>query len=279
MHPVDRLQALIRHPDYLRLAKLPYSQMLKIGLRNHILEDILRPIKASHTEKMKGITFLRSWGLNRTVDPKDPDQIRVVLDALRAGNGSIFRGDLRIRDTSEQKSEIAQPPEQFFRIDVDLERPTSELQTIFTEMVNAERKKRRIKPKRTKRHSVDYWEVYDRMQVPGNDLQKITRSLYYVWKHPAYDEEANKAYSQVRRAYKKAQSLIQEVATSRSEPLTEEDATVAIVVETGVAMTDLLMQLFPPSTSQHIPFEISPRQLARMKTKWIAWLKSQRRKT
>ena len=277
MNPVDRLQALIRHPDYRRLAGLPYAQMLKIGLHNFILENCLRPIPASHAEKMEGIVFLRSWGLNSAVDPKDPEQTAAVLDALRAGNVSVFRGDLRVREASEHKDKIDPHPGRFYNINIwtDLECPTSELLTVVAKMANEERKRRGIKVKRAKPHGVDPWTVWDKKQAPGNTLLKITRTLCHVRGNPAYDPETKRAYEQVTRAYKKAGDMIKEVRASRNKALTEEDAMVAFVVKTSVAVVHLAAQLFPPGPAQRIPFAPSPRQLARMTTKWKAWLKSE----
>lgn len=222
MNPVDRFQALIRHPDYRRDARL-YGPTLKGGLL-----DFMSEISGGHLSKerwreyVKGYTVLRSWGLDHAIDPENPAHIAAVLDALRAGDDSIFRDDLRVQDADKHEDAIDPKPRCFYNITVDLERPNSELQTIVARMVKKERKRRRITPKRTKPHGIDPWDVWDMKQVCGCSLLKITGTLCQVQGNPAYEPKTKRAYEQVTRAFQKAIAMIEEVGTSRNKALTEE---------------------------------------------------------
>lgn len=226
MNPVDRFQALIRHPDYRRHASLPSIQHLKLGLDNFLLTRIFESNESSHDEGVKAITLLRTWGLDRTVDPGDEGNIAAVFDALKTHKASIFNHDLRARIVGGQRGKKGCGSGRFLTISVDLQSPTVELLPIVAVLINKERERQEIKTKRTKQHEVDPWKVWDMMQVPGNNLLKITRIIFGVQGNPTYDDdgEMTRSYKKVQRAYRKAESLIKEVGMSRSKPLTEKDA-------------------------------------------------------
>jgi hypothetical protein len=222
MKPIDRFQALIRHPDYRRDARL-YIPTLKIGLLNFVSEIAAQQVSEERWRQLvKGYTFLRIWGLGRAVDPENPEQIAALLRALCAGDVSIFKADLRGYIAAEHEDKIDPGTGCYINICMDLERPTSELQTLFSMMIKRERKERRITPKRTKPHGVDPWTVWDMKQVRGNNFLKITRTLCHVQGNPAYDPKVKQSYEQVKRAHQKAVAMIKEVGTSCNKALTEE---------------------------------------------------------
>ena len=227
MKPVDRFQALIRHPDYRsdpRLqgrSRFDWDQydlpglMAKSGPFGHWNEEWWRG-------KCEYERFLGIWGLTHAVDPKNHEKVEVELNALRAGDVSIFKDDLRGHDGSEDYGNPDSDQGHFFSIIVDLEQPTGELLELIRKMIDTKRRERGIRTKRTKPRGVDPWDVWDKMQVPGNTLLKIARALFNVKGNPAYDEETKKAYDQVQRANRKAVSLIEEVGMRRNKPDTEE---------------------------------------------------------
>lgn len=218
---VNRFQALIRHPDYRRDAKL-YIPTLKIGLLNSMSEIAYGNMSEERWCKVvKGYTFLRIWGLDHVVDPNNQEQIAAVLGALRAGDVSIFWADPRSHDADNHEEKIDPGRGSLLRIYVNLERPTSELRALFATMVNKKRKEQGISVKRTKPHGVSPWTVWDMMQLPDNNPLKITRALCRVSGNPAYDEKTKQAYGQVTRAYQKAVAMIEEVGASRNKALTE----------------------------------------------------------
>ena len=229
MNPVDRFQALIRHPDYRRDATL-YNPTLKIGLLNFVSEISVGQVSQERwREYVESYTFLRTWGLSRRVDPDNQEQVAAAQGVLQTGDVSIFWADPRFQDADRREDTIDPGRVCLISIYVDLERPMSELQTLFAAKVNEKRKEQGIKVKRTKPHGVDPWTVWDKMQPPGNTLLKITRTLCHVRGNPAYDPGTKRAYEQVTRAYQKAVAMIKEVGRSRNKALTEEAVEASLV--------------------------------------------------
>lgn len=221
MNPVDRFQALLRHPDYRRDAKL-YIPALKIGLLNFVSEIAQGSVSTERWRQIvKGYTFLRTWGLDHAVDPENTAQVTAVLNALYAGDVSVFKFDLRFQDAIKREGAIDPGHGCVISLYVDLETPMPDLKKLFAAKVNEMRNERVILPKKTKRHKADPWTVWDKMQEPGSNYLKITRSLFGVKGNPSYDEKTKQAYAQVTRAYRKAQALIKEVGASRNETITE----------------------------------------------------------
>ena len=108
MNPVDRLQALIRHPDYRKDAKL-YIPTLKIGLLNFVFEISSVPMQEGRwREIVRAYTFLRTWGLSRPIDPENSEQVALVLNALHSGDNSIFSRGLRVSDAAEREDKLIQ---------------------------------------------------------------------------------------------------------------------------------------------------------------------------
>lgn len=222
MNPADRLQALIRHPDYRNDPRL--KSRLKFDLDQFDLPGLFSktgPLGHWDEEWWRGKCeldeFLRIWGLTRAVDPEDKIKVEAELKALRAGDASIFTDDLRGYDASENYYKPDADYGQFFSINVDLERPTGELLQLIRVMIDNKRRERGIRTKRSKPHAVDPWEVWDKAQIPGNTLLKIARLLFKVKGNPAYVEETKQAYDQVQRAYHKAVSMIEDVGKCRNK--------------------------------------------------------------
>ena len=75
MTPVDRFQALIRHPDYIRDAKLPCLKILKNGILSYMFARSNKNVSEKPGgDAIEGYAVLRSWGLNYAVDPEDPKE-------------------------------------------------------------------------------------------------------------------------------------------------------------------------------------------------------------
>ncbi len=278
MNPVDRFQALIRHPDCRKFARSPHIQLLKLGLDAFLLSRTFESHRCSLDEAVGAINFLRVWSINYFVNPGDTLHVKAEQDALHAGNALIFKHDLRARVASEEDAQRNPDHGHLLTIRVDLKTPTPELKVLIAAIIDKERKLRGVSKRKRKEHKLNPWRVWDMMQEPGNNLLKITHTLYGEQEHPAYHPETNKIYSQVKRAYMKAESLIKEVGGSRSKPLTENEATVESVAGTALAASRLLARLVPHDSDPNIPLEFSPRQIARMTTQWKAWLKRQSEK-
>ena len=221
MNPVDRFQALIRHPEYRRDARR-YIPTLKIGLLNFVSEIALGHVsKERWREVVNGYTVLRTWGLDHAVDPDDQEQIAAVLAALRAGDFSIFTADLRIYDADSHEDKI--DPGHGCRISlyVDLERSLPELKQLFAKKISEKRQERGVKPKQIKPLSADPWKVWDK-KIPGTSLWKVTRTIFQVRGKPEDSEKAKQAYEKVQRAHRRAVAMIREVGASRNQAITKE---------------------------------------------------------
>jgi len=222
MNPVDRFQATIRHPDYRNDPRLSLREKNEFGrfdlpslfseggpLSRFNKEWCLRYAEYCH--------FLRIWGLRHAVYPGNSEEVAATLNDLRTGDASIFTDDLRGYDGSEDRYTPNSDHGHFLTINVDLERPTGELLELIGRMIDSKRRESRIKTKRTKSHGADPWDVWDKMQVPRNNLLKITHSLFKVNGNPTYDEKTKRVYDRVKRAYSKAISMIEEVGMSRNK--------------------------------------------------------------
>lgn len=229
MNPVDRFQALIRHPDYRRDATL-YIPTLKIGLLNFVSEISIEGMSEDRwREVVKAYTFLRTWGLNRPVDPVNQEQVTAAQGALIDGDVSLFKADLQYQDADQREDKIDPGRGCHISLYVNLERPDSELKTFFLTKVNEKRKERGITSKRTKSFKVDPWAVWDKMQVLRNNLLHTTRTLCRLRGKPESSTKMKRAYSRVQRAYEAAGAMIKEVGASRNKTITEEFVAASLV--------------------------------------------------
>lgn len=102
-----------------------------------------------------------------------------------------------------------------FDLTVNAERPKEEILSAIEELLT-HRENFRHTIKKTERGrfremSVDPWKVYDMHKEEGMTFLKITHDLFKEIGHPAYDKRVSSHYKQVKRAYQKAQSLIESV--------------------------------------------------------------------
>jgi len=106
MNPIDRFQALIRHPDYRRDARL-YIPTLKIGLLDFVSEISVGQVSQERwRERVKAFTFLRTWGLSRSVDPDNQEQVAAAQGALQTGDVSIFWANPQFQDAGRREDTI-----------------------------------------------------------------------------------------------------------------------------------------------------------------------------
>ena len=93
MNPIDRFQALIRHPLYRQEARLyiPRCHLFKSTPKTYRGPD-------SHTELLELTAWKMRWGLAFVLDPEDTAAVASALNELRAGDTSIFSNDLRLFD-------------------------------------------------------------------------------------------------------------------------------------------------------------------------------------
>jgi hypothetical protein len=72
-------------------------------------------------------------------------------------------------------------------------------------------KSEKEKKERKREMSVDIWKVYDMHKKEGMSFLEITRLVFNVTGHPAYDPRVDSLYKQVKRAYHKAHRMIESV--------------------------------------------------------------------
>jgi hypothetical protein len=155
VNPVDRFNALLRHVDYRNDPRLQYKE--KVELENYEFSELFGEdgLLVHYNEDwwiefIKHRAFLRIWGLTRAVDPQDRDDVEATLSALVAGDHSIFDDDVRAHDASEDYYKPDWNHDNFVELTVDLERPTEELLKLIRKLIDAKRKEKRIRTKRTK---------------------------------------------------------------------------------------------------------------------------------
>ncbi len=217
MNPSDRFQALIRHPLYREEARvyIPMYHLFKSTSKTSTEWE-------SDPELLELTAWKMRWGLAFVLDPEDTAAIASVLDELRAGDTSIFSNDLRLLEAFPRANRNSIHPGRHVLLSlyVDLERPTSELTKLFVDMVNQQRASWDVTAGRTRPYRVDPWKVWDMMQIPGNNLLQITRTICGVVGNPSYDDSTKQAYDQVTRAYEKANETIEKVGKSRNDAIT-----------------------------------------------------------
>jgi len=59
--------------------------------------------------------------------------------------------------------------------------------------------------------TIDPWEVYNMHKIKGMNFSKITQQLSGIKGNPTYDKKLKSWYSQVKRAYNKAEKMIAEI--------------------------------------------------------------------
>jgi hypothetical protein len=238
MDPLDRLQALIRHPDYCRIVNHPSLRRLQQGLDSYLIERLWDK-DDNYINAIQGLSLLRVWGIDRTVDPGNKDRLMAEMNGLQSKTNPVFKDDLRARIVDLPSRQTTEGKNRFIAIMVDLKAPTVRLLPIIAAIINRERTKRSIKVGKKVPCELNPRDIWDRMQLPGNNLLRITRELFRVHGNLNYDEtEGNKisaCYEKVKRAYHRAKSLIEEVGKSRREPLTDEEATIDLGVATSLA--------------------------------------------
>lgn len=272
MNQVDRFQALIRHPDYHSDPRL--ADMLRLGDMWNPFTTLFSPSRNTFRLNecvpawIKHHDFLRVWGLKRPVDPDNPEEIAAALEALHAGNDSIFEDDFRGYEMYEYQGKPDQHPERYLTIAVDLGCPNEELKEFFVATINKKRNELGINRTQMKEHLADPWKVWDLERLHGKTYSDIARAIDGTARKPADDPEVKASIERVRRAYLKASAMIDEVGRRRKTAVTEEimerqlailSPMMAVVVDCLVkgvpatdAMFDSAFQAWPPTpTEQH----------------------------
>ncbi|MGE0469632.1 MAG: hypothetical protein AB7L09_12715 [Nitrospira sp.] len=266
MDPLDRFQALIRHPDYHRNIPLSLIRSLKNGLRPFLLTGLLSETRIPLEDKIRAVQLLEEWGIHHTVDPgASKDQYEEEITKLKSGSKvSLFKDDPRARITDGKSPQSEKDQQCFLTITLDLRTPSSKLVPLLESIIARERGNRKVKIRKRDEHKVDPWIVWDLMQTPGNTLLKITRQLFPVSGNPAHDDSDDNpiaaCYAKVKRAYQKAESLIKEVGNTRSNRLSGDQAIAKSVVELSLACNELLKDFIAASPGYKMP-KIDPNKV------------------
>jgi hypothetical protein len=198
MNAEDRFQAILRHPAYRNDPRLGLRRTFNLSGSAEEMRQFSKFWVATQYQ-----AFLCAWGLTKAVEPDNKEEVDATLRDLRAGDTSIFM---------EQTTNSGHS----YHFKADLERPLGDEAKRARKEMRAERKKRGITEKRTKPNMVDHWLVLDAMQIPGNSLASITRSLFDLSADvpvgsAACETSTRSLYLGVTRAYEKACGLIEEV--------------------------------------------------------------------
>jgi hypothetical protein len=226
MDPVDRFQALIRHPDYrndprledvltFELTGFEFKKAFELGIDVRYLgryfphDELCKP---EWWQRLCAyVDFLECWGLCHGVDYKNPATVSVVLAAFRTGDDSIFTDDIRSYDT--ERGYIAMPTSSNITLSfsVDLLRPTKELVALFCKRIDTEKKRLETPTKRTKPRGIDVWQVWDGMQAPGMNLHRLAKTRHPGEESHAYSAPVKATYAQMARAHDHAVAMIKAV--------------------------------------------------------------------
>lgn len=92
--------------------------------------------------------------------------------------------------------DLTQPKEAIFK----------EFERILTRILKSSKE-------RSKDTEVNIWQVYDLHCLQGKSLLEVTRELFGISGLPAYYNEADRRYQQIKRACDKAQQIVQKVSS------------------------------------------------------------------
>lgn len=214
MNPINRFQAIIRHPEYRSDPRLSLRWTLNWDVPDQDADG-----KRNH------LAFLLSWGITKAVRLENKEEVYETLRDLENGHPWIFINQTLVVDPAQLHSGP------LMNIPVDLKRPTNELLKELRWLIDSERKKRKILRTRTRPHMIDPWGTWDQMQIPGNTLFGIARSMS---READWHWETAQYHLQIRRAYKKAVSMIEEVGQCRrNNPELVDGVLVSFFTEAG----------------------------------------------
>lgn len=220
LSPYDRLQAIVRHPEYIRQWR-KYKETDSLRQRIPIPSDIDDLVKASNvaTETYK------KFGIPEIVCP---NYIKALTSEEVAAKARTYWDPLPVRflKASEIVYALATRFSQrgvfisyeklhqvdllregrYLMLEADLFQSKETLVKQFKNYLSLKGKANQRKREPT----VDPWKVYD-MHKGGKNFLQITRKLFGVKGHPAYDPETDALYKQVKKAYQKARQVIETV--------------------------------------------------------------------
>ncbi len=223
MRVEDRIQALKRSPAYRKDYEKYDAYRRKNNIEDCFLHDYLAPLcKVS----IKGQELCRKYKIPYPYNPDGKIEILPNADnEAEVQSGSKFKSlekgikipsvlPIPILNASDGKQVFGLVDNQYLKITIDLSRPQSVILQDIAKLCQYYKTQIDTK-KRDKDSSLDCWEIYDQVKEQSKkNLLRIAKSKYKFTENPAYCEKAASHNERVKRAYAKAQRLIQEFEVS-----------------------------------------------------------------
>lgn len=192
----ERVQAVIRHPEYIRQAE---------AFRRTIVQD---QTSAALTHNPVDGRWAVPAGTIFSVGTERLSQLPHLLKSfdpplahlLAKGFADGYARRLMVKDIREAR---------YLVLEIDLTIPAHESVRIAQDEIKHYQRLIGVKPiQRNKPTKVDPWGVYDLHVYAKLSLVKISRMLFQVKGNPAIDPEVAKRLKLVERAYQKAAAMV-----------------------------------------------------------------------
>lgn len=191
---LDKAEALIRMPEYLKdLDSL--DSLRKKSLLRKLLKE---------TRELE-----RKYRLLRIVTPELVEDIKKFAEQRK----ELELKRLFIKPTRYQNFKIdlnRSKKENLFLLSHDYD--------MWKEAISQTEKELKIKRERERELIYDHWPVYDMHRKDGLNFSEIARNLSEMEGNPSHDDKLMAHYKAVRRAYRKAEGIIEQVRSEIVPP-------------------------------------------------------------
>ena len=196
----DRVQALMRHPKYLHDLKRLETQMMDE-------EEFCNKYSLRVPIKPEWISELLQSGEKEKIDSAELF-VDSITEVLMNYDNQI--GKPVLSKTSKGWSYYIREGK-YLAIEIDLTRKKKDILLQLEKNIDIYQKKVAKFISRDYKTTIDPWEVYNMHKIKGMNFSKITQQLSGIKGNPTYDKKLKSWYSQVKRAYNKAEKMIAEI--------------------------------------------------------------------
>jgi hypothetical protein len=218
MDAYHKAQVLVRNKQYLKelkeLQKGYFHDKQESFCKKYGLSIPITPEEASKlpVEAFKHFMPEDDVAVGIATHHKDANSFKKVSSKYVSGKqiSNELKGEIECLEFEQDKS-LWLRDGRYLTIEIDLKKKKKDIMDGVKQKVDLLSKPVLGKTGRYKKHKFDLWEIYDMRHRSKLNFSQIARKLSGLKGNPAYNEKLDNALQRVKRAYKAADEMRQEV--------------------------------------------------------------------